>query len=530
MSFTVSYPGVYIQELPSDVRTIVGVPTSVTAFIGRARRGLVDEPVRIFSFADFDRQFGGLWELSTLGFAVQQYFLNGGADAVIVRVYEQDGVDSGFSGVSLPGGGGPLGLTASSPGLWGDRLQVIVDYNTKDPTGTTLFNLIVQETVPPAIPTDPPVVVAEETFVNLSVDPDDPRYVTQVLAQQSGLVRVTGATPTARPTDSGLDPATNLPIPSPLGGGSDGLAIADDTIVDPALEDDKKGLWALKKADIFNLLCIPPLEPGDPGVDVAGSTWDQALAYCQERRAMLLVDPPAAWANLAPTAIVTDASTLLTGERKNAAVFFPRIRAANPLKENRLETFAPSGAVAGVFARIDASRGVWKAPAGQETNLAGVRELEVKLTDDENGLLNPQGINCLRSFPVAGRVVWGARTLEGADQLASQWKYIPVRRLALYIEETLYRNTGWVVFEPNDEPLWSQIRLSIGSFMQNLFRQGAFQGSTPRDAYLVKCDKETTTQTDIDSGIVNIIVGFAPLKPAEFVIIKIRQLAGQVAA
>jgi len=152
----------------------------------------------------------------------------------------------------------------------------------------------------------------------------------------------------------------------------------------------------------------------------------------------------------------------------------------------------------------------------------------VTLTDDENGQLNPLGINCLRSFPAAGRVVWGARTMRGDDQLADDYKYIPVRRLALYIEESLYRGTKWVVFEPNDEPLWAQIRLNVGSFMNNLFRQGAFQGQSPRDAYFVKCDKETTTQNDINLGIVNIIVGFAPLKPAEFVVIQLQQIAGQI--
>ncbi|HXU59152.1 MAG TPA: phage tail sheath C-terminal domain-containing protein, partial [Verrucomicrobiae bacterium] len=152
------------------------------------------------------------------------------------------------------------------------------------------------------------------------------------------------------------------------------------------------------------------------------------------------------------------------------------------------------------------------------------------LTDGENGQLNPLGLNCLRSFPVAGNLVWGARTLVGADLLASEWKYLPVRRTALFLEESLYRGTQWVVFEPNDEPLWAQIRLNIGAFMQNLFRQGAFQGRSPREAYIVKCDRETTTQNDINLGIVNILVGFAPLKPAEFVVIRIQQMAGQVEA
>jgi hypothetical protein len=185
--------------------------------------------------------------------------------------------------------------------------------------------------------------------------------------------------------------------------------------------------------------------------------------------------------------------------------------------------------MAGIIARTDAQRGVWKAPAGTEASLRGVRELSYKMTDNDNGRLNPLGINALRTFPVIGRVAWGARTTAGADQLASEWKYTPVRRLALYIEESLYRGTQWAVFEPNDKPLWAQLRKSVGGFMQTLFRQGAFQGATPSEAYLVKCDSETTTQADIDRGIVNIVVGFAPLKPAEFVIIKIRQLAREEA-
>ena len=196
----------------------------------------------------------------------------------------------------------------------------------------------------------------------------------------------------------------------------------------------------------------------------------------------------------------------------------------DPLRDNQLETFAPCGAIAGLYARTDATRGVWKAPAGLDAALTGIDRLEVPLTDDENGVLNPLGVNCLRSFPGLGRVIWGARTMRGTDQLGDEYKYVPVRRLALFLEESLFRGTQWVVFEPNDEPLWAQIRLNIGAFMQQLFRQGAFQGTSPRDAYFVKCDRETTTQDDIDRGIVNIAVGFAPLKPAEFVVISIQQI------
>ena len=294
-------------------------------------------------------------------------------------------------------------------------------------------------------------------------------------------------------------------------------------------ETHKTGIYALEKADLFNLLCIPPYSFTQ---DVEASIWGTAASYCEKRRAMLVVDAPSDWNSkdaAKGNGSTTGIAALGTGSR-NAAVFFPRLRQPNPLVDNQVETFAPCGAVAGVFARTDTQRGVWKAPAGLAANLVGVPQLSVPLTDAENGELNPLGINCLRAMPAAGRLIWGARTLRGDDRLASEWKYIPVRRIALFIEESLYRGTQWVVFEPNDEPLWAQIRLNVGAFMHNLFRQGAFQGTTPRDAYFVKCDKETTTQNDIDRGIVNIMVGFAPLKPAEFVIIKLQQMAGQIEA
>jgi phage tail sheath protein FI len=211
----------------------------------------------------------------------------------------------------------------------------------------------------------------------------------------------------------------------------------------------------------------------------------------------------------------------------HAATYFPRLLQSDPLNNGRPRNVAVSGTMAGVYARTDATRGVWKAPAGTEAVLRGADVASV-LTDGDNGGLNPLGLNVLRNFPIFGNIAWGARTLDGADQKASEWKYIPVRRTALFIEESLFQALKWVVFEPNDEPLWSQIRLNVGAFMNDLFRQGAFQGGTPRAAYFVKCDKETTTQSDINRGVVNVVVGFAPLKPAEFVVIRIQQIAGQL--
>jgi phage tail sheath protein FI len=251
---------------------------------------------------------------------------------------------------------------------------------------------------------------------------------------------------------------------------------------------------------------------------------------------MLIVDSPAAWskdpitaANVAATSFNTPGKLNLTGlAARNAALYFPRVKKSDPLSQGQIDTFVPCGIIAGVMASTDVQRGVWKAPAGIDAALNGITGLDVSLTNAENGQLNPLGINCLRTFPVFGSVVWGARTARGADQLADEYKYVPVRRLALFMEESLYRGTQWVVFEPNDEPLWAQIRLNVGAFMHNLFVQGAFQGQTPADAYFVRCDKNTTTQNDINLGIVNIVVGFAPLKPAEFVVLQIQQIAGNI--
>lgn len=532
MPTTPTYPGVYIEEVPSEVRTITGVATSITAFIGRSRRGPVGEPVRVQSFSEFDRLLGGLWRDSMMSYAVQHFFLNGGSDALIIRAFNNgnpgtpDDLGAFTTTFSLPGPVGPLELVAANPGTWGDDLELFVDHDTADPSDATLFNLTINRV-------DGGAVRASESFRNLSVDAAAPRFVERVLEQQSDLVRVQDASVTPLPTeapDPNLTDGDGQPIPASITNpGDDGGAIGFDYVASPSLQALRMGIYALDDADLFNLMCIPPFERT---TDVDVDTWTNALAYCRDRRAMLIVDPPSLWEDPSD---VQDGTTGIDGSGaevpardENAVIYFPRVRMADPLQENRLETFAPCGVVAGIHARTDAERGVWKAPAGQDATMLGVRALAYKMTDGENGQLNPLGVNGFRTFPVIGTVVWGGRTMDGADRLASQWKYIPVRRTALYIEESLYRGTQWVIFEPNDEPLWAQIRLNVGAFMHNLFRQGAFQGASPRDAYFVKCDGETTTQNDIDQGIVNLLVGFAPLKPAEFLIIKISQIAGEI--
>ncbi|MDX2032420.1 MAG: phage tail sheath subtilisin-like domain-containing protein [Blastocatellia bacterium] len=631
MPVTPTYPGVYTEEIPSGVRTITGVATSITAFIGRAQRGGTNEPVEINSFGDFERRFGGLHADYPMSYAVRDFYLNGGKQALIVRLIgpnvvntqglldaiaaatdvanaaaganmaaakaaanaknkaiQDDGdksqaekdaakavnsaVDAaaGKAGATvesvkaaaeaaipaapakrailrLPGGEDDdnLELEAANEGEWGNALRARVDYEGRESVGDRfkpltaddLFNLTVRDMN----------TGVTERFLNVTINAgaNSSRQLDRVLLNESNLVRamrLSGSTPVATDkegTDLKIIPfsANDTDIRSvgvseeDADRGTNGTALTPNDITKgEGFQDNKRGLYALNKADLFNLLCIPADQRGG---DTDNTVYQDALAYCAERRAMLIVDPPAAWGSNKDTAASTAKQGLpdlgLTGEAaRHAAIFFPRVIQSDPRRDGQLDTFVPCGLIAGIMARTDVTRGVWKAPAGLDAAIGGIQGLEIAMNDAENGMLNPLGINCLRSFGVAGRVVWGARTLRGADQLADEYKYIPVRRLADFMLLSLQRGLQWVVFEPNDEPLWAQIRLNVGAFMNNLFRQGAFQGITPKDAYFVKCDKETTTQNDINLGIVNIVVGFAPLKPAEFVIIKLQQMAGQI--
>ena len=301
-------------------------------------------------------------------------------------------------------------------------------------------------------------------------------------------------------------------------GGNKSLTVADFT----GDAKTRTGFYALDQADLFNLMIIP----GDADIDEAEyrSIAAGASVYCKQKRAFLLLDAPASWtcgeAFIAGESDVNAFRDAVT-DRQNTAVFYPRIKFRD---DGNMKTTGASGMIAGVIARTDAERGVWKAPAGFDAVLSGASGVEVNLTDRENGSLNSLGVNCIRKFP-RGVINWGARTLDGADTRGSDWKYIPIRRLLMYLEHSIDRGTQWAVFEPNDEPLWANIRSNVQAFMMNLFRQGAFQGNKPEHAFFVKCGRETTTQQDIDAGSLNIQIGFAPLKPAEFVIINIRQIA-----
>jgi phage tail sheath protein FI len=524
MPTALSHPGVYLEELPGGARPIAGVSTSNTAFVGFFTKGSVDRPTAVDSFEAVTARYGGLDARSEAAYGLLQYFVNGGQRAFVLRVAP----GSAPSTLVLTDGTNDIvTVDAIDPGEWGDQLQVGVEVLGGTPA---VFNLVVRR-IRTVDGRDR--VVAAETHLNLSMDEGAARYAPTTVDEASDLVRLTDAGHEAGQAGRALPAQTAAGISFgavindvdaagfvPLANGADG------DVPDAAALQGALPLLDQLAPQVFNMLCIPAMATLDDAglVALVGA----ANTFCRDRRAFLFVDPPS-------TVDAVDDMTDWMNDHgalrdRNNAVFFPPLQVSDPLAEGRPRRVPPSGTLAGIYARTDGERGVWKAAAGTEARIRGATIVGAPVTDAGSGVLNPLGVNVLRSFPVFGDVVWGARTGDGADQLASEWKYAPVRRTALYIEESLLQGLRWVVFEPNDEPLWAQIRLNVGGFMQTLFRKGAFQGRTPNEAYLVRCDRTTTTQTDIDNGVVNILVGFAPLRPAEFVVIQIQQLTAQAAA
>ncbi|RCW83388.1 phage tail sheath family protein [Paracoccus lutimaris] len=513
-------PGVYVEETLGGRAPIPGVSTSNTAFIGVLPRGPVGRAIRIASWADHERNFGGLHPDCETSYALHTYFLNGGGIAYVVRV--ANGATPAF--VALPPENGGITLTASSPGAWGNSLRVGIAH--AGGTGITTFDLLIREYRGNDL-------IREESHIGLSVIAGHPRHAGRVLAAESRLVTAAAQLSDSLPDRTQADgaglatlEALRLLHPdglSAMSGGTEGILPADsDAFAALTGTAHMAGIAALDAIapDIFNLMCLPDLSVlGQSRSAAAAAVYRAANSYCERNLAFLIVD------SLADT---TDAnigawtSALGSTVRRNAALYYPRLIGPHPLHPAQDRILAASAAVAGVYARIDAARGVWQAPAGTEAGISGGRPVD-PMTDPRQDLLNAQGINALRIFPTLGTVIWGARTLDGADALASDWKYIPVRRLALYIESSLLLGLQWAVFEPNDEPLWASVRLQVTDFMSRLHRQGAFQGAPERDAFLVKCDAETTSQADIDLGVLNILVGFAALRPGEFIILHIQK-------
>ena len=640
-------PGVSIVEVAPTVHTITGVPTSIAAFIDYFARGPMNEAVMILGTRDFERTFAGLDPKSEASYGIYQFFLNGGAQAYVIRVAAGSPAKATIIAQDAAGGNNVLTVNAASEGSWGNNLRASVDY-ADAPAGA--FNLTVMEVSPQ---NGRWVVANQESFMALTMNATDPTYVRAVVNASSQLVTVDDPPQnSARPAQSGLVSTAAFPAavhtnPNPgqpmniqvslataspadnhanvvVSLGTENVTSINDlahrlqsavrgqlpaapgwaqaltrvvgdrvqlvagptapdgiwTIANDGADqtatalnlvgagnvsayqlgstgaraaqaagqrgDDGSvpggaqlmgnqgavpptGMYALDKVPIFNTLCIPRLGQLTGVNAIAQNDVDAVVAaattYCRDRRAFFILDTPNTITNIQQMQAWAQSTAY---RDDHLAIYFPRVMVPDPLSRFRLRDFGASGTMAGLYARFDDNPGVFRAAAGTDAPLRGVSKLQYRMSDAENGILNPLGVNCLRTFDVFGNLSWGARTLEGADQLASPWKYLAVRRVANFIEETLYEQTKWVIFQPNDEPLWAQIRLNVGAFMNNLFRKGYFQGQSARDAYFVKCDKETTTQNDIDLGVVNLVVGFAPLKPAEFLIIKIQQIAGQL--
>jgi phage tail sheath protein FI len=691
-----TYPGVYVQELPSGTHNIAGVSTSTTAFVGYLRRGPLNIPVQCFNFGDFQRVFGGLDPESATSFQVSQFFLNGGNDAWISRLYAatpepvQPGVTlSGMLPPASTGGGGGSGSKTPSPpasapvltlesqsaGKWGEDIFVTVDYMSNAANTFNLTATLYAESSNSQSNSSSFSVMQSQSLPGVTLDPSKPNSIFEVLQASpnpfAGLIAIppqttTSATPVpyasgtvltftapARPIDSliltvtvvpptpavGKAPAplkvimpsgvpvtvvsdlvaavqgamsysagklhlpglagaivrscnSPFPPPPPTGGGSSSaqsgpVQLVHVMVPDPAYagyligisasptqpfttlqtnyqaqrmappaptgtpppppppgtpppnpdgkppggfdlagnSTNRTGIYALDAMQIVNLICVPDMPTMDSPSYLTAAT--AVLNYALQRRAFAILDIPAAIAtpSQAVSWITNTPGTLGTGII-SAAAYFPQVEVPTPFSTTP-QLLGASGTMAGLYAATDAARGVWKAPAGITAPLAGVQQLQYVMNDTENGLINPLGLNALRTFPVYNNIAWGARTLAAGNVADDDWKYISVRRLALYIEQSLVQGLQWVVFEPNDETLWAQIRLSINSFLHPLFVQGAFAGSTPASSYQVMCDASTTTSEDMDNGIVNILILFAPVRPAEFVVISLQQMAGQ---
>lgn len=641
---TLTYPGVYVQEVSGGVRPLQIASTSTAAFVGLAQMGPDDAVLQVTSWTDFQRSYGTFIPDGYLAHSVFQYFNNGGQLCYIVRAVRGDAQAASVTvqnRASAPVDG--LTISANSKGAWGNYLYLQIEDGSLDP-GNEFRLSVRQQDDPAVIPPNWQSITPLEVFDNLSPDPAAPNYVVTVLQAQSNLIQaVTPAANTslqhgvhlggfnpAVPLQNDLSFSINLDgdgpqivtLPSAAGtavlagvasaiqtavqaltklktstdataftgftcvvdssSGQPRLVLTSGTtsatssvLIAPGPANDATGLLQLGPgnggisenglavqrpalADVVQIgdsavaAPVTAVVPGADGTDAVSETtfsnafsrldritdfsllavpgegttamMDLGMAYCANRPLADVFYIGEMASHDDTPAEATSFRNSLTTANSYGAVYFPWVMALDPTGQSPSPVpLPPSGYMAGLYARIDASRGVWKAPAGVEASLNGSVGLTVELNDVEHGTLNPIGVDVIRRFSGAGIVAFGARTVTSDPE----WLYVPVRRTAIMLRVSIYYGIQWAVFEPNDEPLWAQLRLNIGSFMTTLFRQGAFAGSTPSQAFFVKCDSETTTQADIDAGVVNVLVGFAPLRPAEFVVVKISQSAGQ---
>jgi len=565
MTVTTSYPGVYVQELPSLVHSITPAPTSVAVFVGYTHPfatppGNYLSAIQLFSFADYQANFGGFfyspWLPDYVGQAVYQFFLNGGQTCYVVGLPAKEYYEGGQP---IPPSLGPVEVTAATIAIASGAGRIT--FTATQPVGTPAIAATSSSPATPAVGIQMQVVISNvqsstpsnpndtadivisygstvETYRKVQISklaPTSPPQPPSPL-QNSGLVTVSVSNPPPAEYPTAGSPYSLAYEVAP----SEGWTVINALDFAPVFADNA----SLDKVPVFNLLATP-------GITASGVT-SEAVAYCERKRAFYIMDtpspslpppplttPPTAPAPLLPdptwnvNSLVGSAPTILSEDfpvSVNAAIYYPWLVTTDPVT-GAPSTAPPSGFVAGMYGQEDSARGVWKSPAGTETSLLGTTGVDPNglMNDPQQGVLNANALDCIRQFPGIGTVIFGARTTAGAAANTSQqqWRYVAVRRTALFIEQTLYANLTWAVFEGNATPLWSALTQEVTAFMLSLFRQGAFAGDTPSQAFFVQCDATTTTPADVANGVVNVLVGFAPLVPAEFVVVQIAQLAGQ---
>jgi phage tail sheath protein FI len=503
-------PGVYVEEFDIGPKPIEGVSTSTAGFLGETERGRTT-PWLVTSWLDYQRNYGGYFGPDKyLPYAVKGFFDNGGQRCYIGRIVKF--VDTPATNATLALG--DLTATAIGEGAWGNRISIIVETGEANTAQNPLFKLRMYywKTLPESLydPEDEgnvktlPRPTFSEIFDNLSVNEDSPNFYEKRVNDVSKMITLSSGDGDTVSTPNAPGQLTYME------GGEDGdgdLVLADFRRTDSDSPGNRRGLTAFKEVDDIQILYSPN------SLAVNGLT-DALITHCE-----LLKDRFAVIDAEQGSADIGNLNPRNEFETKYAAFYYPWIKIVDAQSGN-LRLVPPGGHVIGIYARSDNTVGVWKAPANEKVN--GVKKLEFPITKGEQDVLNPRGVNAIRAFPGRGIRVWGARTLS----IDTMWKYINVRRLFIFIEESIDEGTQWVVFEPNDQRLWARVRQTIAQFLTAQWRAGALMGTTPEEAFFVKCDRTTMTQDDIDNGRLICVIGIAPVKPAEFVIFRIAQFSG----
>jgi phage tail sheath protein FI len=505
---TYSYPGVYIQETNTGNKPIEGVSTSIVGFLGIAERGPVTATF-LTSYADYQRSFGNYYTDSKgnqayLAYAVEGFFLNGGQQCWVARIASIDAVNPAKAASVILAN---FKISAAGPGVYGSWIGFQIQPATINPKDPNLFQLLVYywPTGALAAAKNPANATQTEVFDNLSSNPKASTYFKGVVNSGSNLVTVD------QPKVGPVAPTAAIALLDGSGGGvvgTDGAALVvgdfQGSATDPA---NPTGLAALAALDDVSILCCP-----DENSQARGAIAQLLQSQCEtlkDRFAILQSE-----ANEGKPSGVNP-----TVNSNYTAYYYPWLNVIDPTT-NAVTLIPPGGHIAGIYARSDQNENVAKDPANEQ--IIGIDSIQLPIDNGTQGILNPIGVNCLRFFKGQGKLVWGGRTTSSDPD----WKYINVRRLFIYVEKSIQQGTQWVVFEPNDTPTWTRVVRSVSDFLSGLWAQDMLQGATKEQAYFVRCDRTTMTQADIDNGRLIVVVGIAPVKPAEFVIFQIGQWTG----